>query len=95
MPPQVAGESKPGGSKLVAQPSATDTRSRRTRWHVHPRPRLAGTTWRAMDTSTKPVGSGAEEAELTARLDRLNLEQKVRLLTGVDLWALNPEPAIG
>ncbi|HEX2360512.1 MAG TPA: glycoside hydrolase family 3 C-terminal domain-containing protein [Jiangellaceae bacterium] len=35
------------------------------------------------------------EAELTARLGRLSLEQKVRLLTGVDIWALHSEPAVG
>jgi beta-glucosidase len=29
------------------------------------------------------------------RVERLSLEQKVRLLTGADFWALHDEPAIG
>jgi beta-glucosidase len=33
--------------------------------------------------------------ELTALVARLSLEQKVRLLTGADFWALHGEPAIG
>ncbi|HEY7075733.1 MAG TPA: hypothetical protein VH418_10200, partial [Solirubrobacteraceae bacterium] len=32
---------------------------------------------------------------LQDRLAALSLEQKVRLLTGADFWALHPEPAIG
>ncbi|HKH19258.1 MAG TPA: glycoside hydrolase family 3 C-terminal domain-containing protein [Solirubrobacteraceae bacterium] len=36
-----------------------------------------------------------DETHLTARLDALSVEQKVRLLTGADFWALHPEPAIG
>jgi beta-glucosidase len=39
--------------------------------------------------------AGVDEAELAARLGRLSLAQKVRLLTGADIWALSPEPAIG
>ncbi len=35
------------------------------------------------------------EDVLRARLAALTLEQKVRLLTGADLWALHPEPAAG
>src|SRR4051794_28905820 len=35
------------------------------------------------------------EDVLRARLAALTLEQKVRLLTGADLWALYPEPAAG
>ena len=35
------------------------------------------------------------EAELRARVARLSLEQKVRLLTGADFWALYPEPDAG
>src|SRR5215217_1644893 len=35
------------------------------------------------------------EAILRERLASLSLEQKVRLLTGADFWALHPEPAIG
>jgi len=34
-------------------------------------------------------------ADLHALVDRLNLEQKVRLLTGADSWALHAEPAVG
>ncbi len=35
------------------------------------------------------------DPELTALVERLTLEQKVRLLTGADFWALYDEPAIG
>jgi beta-glucosidase len=35
------------------------------------------------------------ERVLAERLGRLSLEQKVRLLTGADFWALHDEPAIG
>jgi beta-glucosidase len=35
------------------------------------------------------------ERVLAERLSRLSLEQKVRLLTGADFWALHDEPAIG
>jgi beta-glucosidase len=33
--------------------------------------------------------------DLRSRLDRLDLEQEVRLLTGADSWSLHPEPAVG
>ena len=36
-----------------------------------------------------------EEADLRSRVARLSVEQKVRLLTGADFWALYPEPAVG
>src|SRR4051795_8740008 len=36
-----------------------------------------------------------DETELTTRLSALSLEQKVRLMTGADVWALHDEPAIG
>jgi beta-glucosidase len=36
-----------------------------------------------------------DDAGLRERLERLDLEQKVRLLTGADFWALHPEPAAG
>jgi beta-glucosidase len=36
-----------------------------------------------------------DEADLRSRVARLYLEQKVRLLTGADFWALYPEPAAG
>jgi beta-glucosidase len=35
------------------------------------------------------------DGELRERLGALDLEQKVRLLTGADFWALHPEPAAG
>ena len=41
---------------------------------------------------TTAVGPGTGTADLVARL---SLEQKVRLLTGADFWALNEEPAVG
>src|SRR6266849_6567208 len=36
-----------------------------------------------------------DEADLCGRVARLSLEQKVRLLTGADFWALYPEPDAG
>jgi len=36
-----------------------------------------------------------DEADLRSRVARLSLEQKVRLLTGADFWALFPEPDVG
>ena len=36
-----------------------------------------------------------DEADLRSRAARLSLEQKVRLLTGADFWALYPEPEAG
>ena len=45
------------------------------------------------DDSATPYAGG--ETELTARLGRLSLEQKVLLLTGADIWSLHPEPTIG
>jgi beta-glucosidase len=36
-----------------------------------------------------------DEAELRRRVGRLSLEQKVRLLTGADFWALYAEPEVG
>ena len=36
-----------------------------------------------------------DEAELRSRVDRLSVEQKIRLLTGADFWALYPEPEAG
>ncbi len=35
------------------------------------------------------------EAEIANRLAQLSLEQKVRLMTGADIWALHPIPEIG
>ena len=35
------------------------------------------------------------EAEIAGRLAQLSLEQKVRLMTGADIWALHPIPEIG
>jgi beta-glucosidase len=36
-----------------------------------------------------------DEAELRGRVGRLSLEQKIRLLTGADFWALYTEPDVG
>jgi hypothetical protein len=36
-----------------------------------------------------------DDADLAARLARLTLESKVRLLTGADFWSLHAEPAAG
>jgi beta-glucosidase len=36
-----------------------------------------------------------DEAELRRRVGRLSLEQKIRLLTGEDFWALYAEPEVG
>jgi Glycosyl hydrolase family 3 C-terminal domain/Glycosyl hydrolase family 3 N terminal domain/Fibronectin type III-like domain len=36
-----------------------------------------------------------DEGDLRSRVARLSVEQKVRLLTGADFWALYPEPDIG
>ncbi len=38
---------------------------------------------------------GHDEADLRSRVARLSAEQKVRLLTGADFWALYPEPDAG
>jgi beta-glucosidase len=35
------------------------------------------------------------EAELAGRLAQLNLEQKVQLMTGADIWSLHPMPDVG
>ncbi len=35
------------------------------------------------------------DVDIDALVDKLSLEQKVRLLTGADFWTLYPEPAIG
>jgi beta-glucosidase len=39
--------------------------------------------------------SGHDEADLRSRVARLSAEQKVRLLTGADFWALYAEPDVG
>jgi beta-glucosidase len=42
------------------------------------------------------TGAGVpDEAELRRRVGRLSLEQKIRLLTGADFWALYAEPEVG
>ena len=45
-----------------------------------------------VDTVTEVI---PDEAELRRRVGRLSLEQKVRLLTGADFWALYDEPEAG
>jgi beta-glucosidase len=42
-----------------------------------------------------PAVPPVDEADLRRRLAALDLEQKVRLLTGADFWSLYPEPAAG
>ncbi|MFE3055139.1 beta-glucosidase [Nocardia sp. NPDC059236] len=42
-----------------------------------------------------PADAPDLEAHLAALLDKLSLEQKVRLLTGASVWSLPAEPAIG
>ncbi|RYV50788.1 beta-glucosidase family protein [Pengzhenrongella frigida] len=46
-------------------------------------------------TPAPTAAPAVDEADLSARLGALSLEQKVRLLTGADFWALHPEPAAG
>jgi beta-glucosidase len=41
------------------------------------------------------VAAAIDEAELRRRVDRLSVEQKIRLLTGEDFWGLYPEPDAG
>lgn len=41
------------------------------------------------------VWTTIDDGELARRLAALSLEQKVRLVTGADFWALSPEPAVG
>jgi beta-glucosidase len=41
------------------------------------------------------TGCGLDDRELTARVQTLTTEQKVRLLTGADAWSLHAEPAVG
>lgn len=48
-----------------------------------------------MSTSPTAQAPTDHEAELRARLAKLTIEQKVRLLTGADFWSLHPEPAVG
>jgi len=43
-------------------------------------------------TDTDPA---AREQRIEAILDGLSLEQRVRLLTGADMWTTHPEPAVG
>ncbi len=53
-------------------------------------------TGRAAGRATGSAAGGvADEPELRRRVDRLSVEQKVRLLTGADFWALFPEPDAG
>jgi beta-glucosidase len=41
------------------------------------------------------TAAAIDEAELRSRVDCLSVEQKIRLLTGADFWALYPEPEAG
>lgn len=40
-------------------------------------------------------GDLPDDPDVDELLSRLDLQQKVRLLTGADFWALHPEPAVG
>ena len=46
-------------------------------------------------TETPAADAATDDSVLRERLAALSLEQKVRLLTGADMWALYPEPAAG
>jgi beta-glucosidase len=46
-------------------------------------------------TSMTQTTTVDHEAELAGRLAQLDLEQKVRLMTGADIWSLHPMPDIG
>jgi beta-glucosidase len=46
-------------------------------------------------TSMTQTTAVDHEAELAGRLAQLSLEQKVRLMTGADIWSLHPMPDIG
>jgi beta-glucosidase len=47
-------------------------------------------------TTPAPANAAAvDEDELRSEIGTLSLEQKVRLMTGADIWALHLEPAIG
>ncbi|NDL58752.1 beta-glucosidase family protein [Phytoactinopolyspora mesophila] len=46
-------------------------------------------------SQTHPRPAGVDDETLPALVARLTLEQKVRLLTGADMWGLYDEPAIG
>ena len=54
-----------------------------------------GRAGRRPASSTYRENTPVSEHVLRERLGRLSLEQKVRLLTGADFWALHDEPAIG
>lgn len=57
-----------------------------------PVPEAAGTGITVPDPD---AGELPSEPDLDELLDRLDLHQQVRLLTGADFWALHPEPAVG
>lgn len=44
---------------------------------------------------TRETGQATREQRIEAVLERLSLEQRVRLLTGADMWTTYPEPAAG
>jgi beta-glucosidase len=46
-------------------------------------------------TSMTQTTAVDHEAELPDRLAQLSLEQKVKLMTGADIWPLHPMPDIG
>jgi len=52
---------------------------------------MIGGVWGGRPPGLAPI----DEADLRGRIARLSVEQKVRLLTGADFWALYPEPDAG
>jgi beta-glucosidase len=46
-------------------------------------------------TTVAQTTTADHEAEIMGRLAQLSLEQKIRLMTGADIWALHPIPEIG
>ncbi len=54
-----------------------------------------GPTVEGLKVPTLDEGVAAEDPEVEELLNRLDLAQQVRLLTGADFWALHPEPAVG
>jgi beta-glucosidase len=48
-----------------------------------------------MSTPAPANVAAVDDDELRSKIGTLSLEQKVRLMTGADIWALHPEPAIG
>ena len=76
-------------SRPTATASATATSTSRP-WRPSRAPRIVGSV-----PSGWCVGDAALRRDPARPRRRRELEQKVRLLTGADFWALHPEPAVG